>query len=97
MISLNLLTQERTPRIPQLNYHNLKPNPPPTPKYQDLFCIQKVAYKRVYKPVLKSVIGKIITDKHIHVNSIQNGLDSIWGAPQGLKIQEIGENGCNSS
>jgi hypothetical protein len=90
MISLNLLTQERTPRIPQLNYHNLKPNPPPTPKYQDLFCIQKVAYKRVYKPVLKSVIGKIITDKHIHVNSIQNGLDSIWGAPQGLKIQEIG-------
>ncbi|KAK2424372.1 nucleic acid binding / zinc ion binding protein [Trifolium repens] len=37
-----------------------------------------------------SIIGKIITDKPIHVSSIQNGLDSIWGAPPGLKIQELG-------
>jgi hypothetical protein len=36
-----------------------------------------------------SILGKIITEKPIHVNSIQNGLDSIWGAPNGLKIQEI--------
>jgi hypothetical protein len=31
-----------------------------------------------------------LTDKSIHVNSIQNRLDSIWGAPAGLKIQELG-------
>jgi hypothetical protein len=37
-----------------------------------------------------SIIGKIITDKPIHVNSIQNGLENIWGAPAGLKIQELG-------
>ncbi|MCH93704.1 DUF4283 domain protein, partial [Trifolium medium] len=37
----------------------------------------------------KSLLGKIITDKSIHVSSIQNGLESIWGSPQGLKIQEI--------
>jgi hypothetical protein len=37
-----------------------------------------------------SIIGKIITDKPIHINSIQNGLESIWGAPPGLKIQEFG-------
>jgi hypothetical protein len=37
----------------------------------------------------RSIIGKIITDKFIHVSSIQNGLESIWGAPKGLKVQEI--------
>jgi hypothetical protein len=36
-----------------------------------------------------SILGKIITEKPIHVSSIQNGLDSIWGALSGLKIQEI--------
>ncbi|KAK2414794.1 hypothetical protein QL285_037344 [Trifolium repens] len=40
----------------------------------------------------KSILGKIITVKPIHVSSIQNGLENIWGSPQGLKIQEI-ENG----
>jgi hypothetical protein len=37
----------------------------------------------------KSILGKIITNKPIHVSSIQMGLDNIWGAPQGLKIQEV--------
>jgi hypothetical protein len=36
-----------------------------------------------------SILGKIITEKPIHVSSIHNGLDSIWGFPAGLKIQEI--------
>jgi hypothetical protein len=36
-----------------------------------------------------SILGKIITEKPIHVSSIQNGLDNIWGSPEGLKIQEI--------
>jgi hypothetical protein len=33
-----------------------------------------------------SILGKIITDKPIHVSSIQNGLENIWGSPSGLKI-----------
>jgi hypothetical protein len=37
----------------------------------------------------RSVLGKIITEKTIHVSSIQNDLESIWGSPKGLKIQEI--------
>jgi hypothetical protein len=37
----------------------------------------------------KSIIGKIITEKPIHVSSIQHGLENIWGSPQGLKIQEL--------
>jgi hypothetical protein len=39
----------------------------------------------------RSVLGKIITKKSIHLNSIQNGLESIWGSPSGLRIQEIEE------
>jgi hypothetical protein len=40
------------------------------------------------KACQSSILGKIISDKPIHVGSIQNGLDSIWGSPPGLKIQE---------
>jgi hypothetical protein len=36
----------------------------------------------------KSLLGKIITTKPIHVSSIQMGLENIWGSPSGLKIQE---------
>jgi hypothetical protein len=41
------------------------------------------------KACQRSVLGKIVTDKPIHISSIQNGLDSIWGSPAGIKIQEI--------
>jgi hypothetical protein len=37
----------------------------------------------------RSVLGRIITEKTIHTSSIQNGLESIWGSPIGLRIQEI--------
>jgi hypothetical protein len=37
----------------------------------------------------KSLLGKIITSKSIHVSSIQMGLENIRGSPLGLKIQEI--------
>jgi hypothetical protein len=37
----------------------------------------------------RSILGKIITEKPINVGSIQAGLDSIWGSPAGLKIQEF--------
>jgi hypothetical protein len=33
-------------------------------------------------------MGKIITNKPIHVNNIQMGLENVWGSPPGLKIQE---------
>jgi hypothetical protein len=29
----------------------------------------------------RSILGKLITNKPVHVSSIQMGLDSIWGAP----------------
>ncbi|PNX59742.1 hypothetical protein L195_g051573, partial [Trifolium pratense] len=37
----------------------------------------------------RSIIGKIITNKPVHASSIQNGLESIWGSPPGLKIQVL--------
>ncbi|KAJ1440637.1 Zinc finger, CCHC-type, partial [Sesbania bispinosa] len=38
-----------------------------------------------------SAIGKIVTGKAIHVNSLTNALNSIWSAPKGFKVVEIGE------
>lgn len=37
----------------------------------------------------RSILGKFITGKPIHINSIQTGLSNIWGNPTGLQIQEI--------
>jgi hypothetical protein len=33
-------------------------------------------------------LGKIITSKPFQVSSIKMGLESIWGSPSGLQIQE---------
>jgi hypothetical protein len=35
--------------------------------------------------------SKKVMNNKIHVSSIQKGLESIWGNPAGLKIQEIEE------
>ncbi|KAJ1421660.1 Zinc knuckle CX2CX4HX4C [Sesbania bispinosa] len=37
----------------------------------------------------RSLIGRIITEKPIHTNSLQNALAGIWCNPKGLKIEEI--------
>jgi hypothetical protein len=34
-------------------------------------------------------LGKLITNKPVHVNSIQMRLDNIWGSPSGFKVQKI--------
>jgi hypothetical protein len=58
-------------------------NPP------EFFVYPEGVIKEGVSACTRSIIGKIITDKSIHVSSIQNGLESIWGAPAGLKVQEI--------
>jgi len=37
----------------------------------------------------KSLLGKIILEKNIHVSALKQGLASIWGEPAGLTIHEI--------
>ncbi|KAJ1429806.1 hypothetical protein SESBI_08213 [Sesbania bispinosa] len=37
----------------------------------------------------RSLVGKIITEKPIHTNSLQNALAGIWCNPRGFKIEEI--------
>ncbi|MCH84338.1 zinc CCHC-type-like protein [Trifolium medium] len=65
------------------NAPSSKPNIPRSFLYSDTIINEGInACKR-------SIIGKIITDKPIHVSSIQNGLENIWGAPPGLKIQVL--------
>ncbi|KAJ1376678.1 Zinc knuckle CX2CX4HX4C [Sesbania bispinosa] len=38
-----------------------------------------------------SVIGKIITKKVIHLNSLTNALSRIWSSPKGFKVESLGE------
>jgi hypothetical protein len=59
-----------------------KNQPTPNPNIPRSFLYSEVDIQDGIQACSQSVIGKIITDKHIHVNSIQNGLDSIWGAPK---------------
>jgi hypothetical protein len=61
-----------------------------TPSFPRSFLYSESEINEGINACNHSIIGKIITDKPIHVSSIQNGLDSIWGAPPGLKIQELG-------
>jgi hypothetical protein len=58
-------------------------------KLPEFFVYPEGIVKEGVEACNRSIIGKIITGKSIHVNSIQNGLESIWGAPSGLKVQEI--------
>jgi hypothetical protein len=85
-------TQEQIPQ--QQNYHtgessqthnqNTHQNIPP-----QYFVYPETIIQEGVQACSKSILGKIITDKTIYASSIQNGLESIWGAPQGLKVQEI--------
>jgi len=43
----------------------------------------------------RSILGKIISDKHVHISSIQTGISAIWGSPSGLRIQETEGNVLN--
>jgi hypothetical protein len=57
-----------------------------TPSFPRSFLYSESEINEGVQACNHSIIGKIITDKPIHVSSIQNGLDNIWGAPLGLKI-----------
>jgi hypothetical protein len=59
----------------------------PSQKLPEFFVYPEGIIEEGVSSCTRSIIGKIITDKSIHVSSIQNGLESIWGAPQGLKVQ----------
>ncbi|KAJ1399445.1 Zinc finger, CCHC-type [Sesbania bispinosa] len=37
----------------------------------------------------KSLIGKFLTEKPVHTNSLQNALTGIWCNPKGLKVEEL--------
>jgi hypothetical protein len=58
-------------------------------KLPEFFVYPKGIIEEGVTACARSIIGKIITNKFIHVSSIQNGLESIWGSPPGLKVQEI--------
>jgi hypothetical protein len=77
--------QNNDPTKQQPNTDNQQ-HTPPSPGF---FVYPESVINNGVNACQKSVLGKIITEKSIHINSIQRGLESIWGDPAGLKIQEI--------
>jgi hypothetical protein len=84
-------TQKETPTYQYANGESSNTNQQdlPSQKLPEFFVYPEGIIEEGVSSCTRSIIGKIITDKSIHVSSIQNGLESIWGAPQGLKVQEI--------
>ncbi|KAJ1421140.1 Zinc knuckle CX2CX4HX4C [Sesbania bispinosa] len=37
----------------------------------------------------RSLVGKFLTEKPVHTNSLQNALTGIWCNPKGLKVEEL--------
>ncbi|KAJ1440114.1 hypothetical protein SESBI_02352 [Sesbania bispinosa] len=40
---------------------------------------------------LKSLVGRFLTEKPIHANSLPNALAGIWCNPKGFKVEDVGE------
>jgi hypothetical protein len=75
---------------PTQDYHSLNGASPQTAskKPPGFFVYPERIIKEGVSACKKSILGKIITNKPIHISSIQMGLESIWGSPSGLKIQK---------
>jgi hypothetical protein len=73
-----------------LNHPTEQKQQEPTPSRKPSFFVypEKSIHEGI-NACQNSILGKIITEKPIHISSIQNGLDNIWGSPEGLNIQEI--------
>jgi hypothetical protein len=69
---------------PQFSAGHSGPRKPP-----GFFVYPEKIVKEGVSACQRSILGKLITNKPVHVNSIQMGLDNIWGYPSGLKVQEI--------
>jgi hypothetical protein len=77
---------EQQTHSPQQNKDQQEPSPSRKPSF---FVYPEKSIHEGINACQNSILGKIITEKPIHISSIQNGLDNIWGSPEGLNIQEI--------
>ncbi|MCI07822.1 hypothetical protein A2U01_0028891 [Trifolium medium] len=86
----NYIPNHSPPQHDILESSTARNQPSPKPNIPRSFLYSETEIHEGISACHRSIIGKIITDKSIHVSSIQNGLESIWGSPEGLKIQELG-------
>ncbi|MCH81857.1 zinc CCHC-type-like protein [Trifolium medium] len=95
-----ITTPSHETNYPQRSYQTPNPSPaqdsPNRPTHQSqtrtppgFFVYPEKIVKEGVSECKRSLLGKLITNKPVHGSSIQMGLESIWGAPPGLKIQEI--------
>jgi hypothetical protein len=75
--------------IPESSNSRNSPPSNPTKNVPRSFLYTDTIINEGVNACQRSIIGKFITDKPIHVNSIQSGLENIWGSPPGLKIQVL--------
>ncbi|KAJ1383190.1 Endonuclease/exonuclease/phosphatase superfamily [Sesbania bispinosa] len=64
---------------------------PKNSKDQNLIVFSKDDIQEGLKECEFFVVGKIISEKNFHVNSLQNALSNIWNHPAGFKIVDLGE------
>ncbi|KAJ1412083.1 Zinc finger, CCHC-type [Sesbania bispinosa] len=65
--------------------------PPPTPKISSMASNLIVFDEDDIQDCRNSVIGKILSEKPVHINSLSNALKSIWNSPKGFKVIDLGE------
>jgi hypothetical protein len=75
----------------QQENNSSSPDPQPqTPQpASNFFVYSETIIHEGVQACSRSLLGRFITDKPIHIHSIQTGLSNIWGNPAGLQIQEI--------
>jgi hypothetical protein len=83
------ISNENHQQSPPNNPSHAGPSHSTPPRKPGFFVYSENIINEGVTACQKSILGKIITEKTIHISSIQNGLEKIWGSPQGLKIQEI--------
>jgi hypothetical protein len=68
---------QNTPTNDTPESSNTRNQPPPQPRIPRSFLYSESVINEGINACNHSIIGKILTDKPIHINSIQNGLDNI--------------------
>ncbi|KAJ1418141.1 Zinc knuckle CX2CX4HX4C [Sesbania bispinosa] len=58
---------------------------------QNLIIFDEEDIKEGLQECQNSIIGKLVTEKVVHANSLMNALNNIWNSPKGFKVVDLGD------
>ncbi|KAJ1436291.1 Zinc knuckle CX2CX4HX4C [Sesbania bispinosa] len=58
---------------------------------QNLIIFDEEDIKEGLQECQNSIIGKLVTEKAVHANSLMNALNNIWNSPKGFKVVDLGD------